>query len=234
MAGSGRRHDRDVLDALEAMADEPFEGEVWRVTWAGRDPLRGSTGAGRWSPAGEFEVLYTSLAREGALAEVGHRLSLEPVWPDPSRARHEVHRIGASLGRVLRFETVQSLHPLGVNTSRWGSYDYGVTQAIAAAANFLEIGGEAYTKAEVALDLVLSNPGVRSLVVNFCGAFARTDVMAEGVVRAWEALRPSVPAFFSIHGTGEEAAVKLVRDRLGIEPYDLMEDAVKAAIEAAR
>jgi succinyl-CoA synthetase beta subunit len=101
-------------------------------------------------------------------------------------------------------------------------------------ANFLEIGGEAYTKAETALDLVLSNPGVKSLVVNFCGAFARTDVMAEGVVRAWEALRPDVPVFFSIHGTGEEEAVRLVRERLGLEPYDLMEDAVKAAVEAAR
>jgi succinyl-CoA synthetase beta subunit len=101
-------------------------------------------------------------------------------------------------------------------------------------ANFLEIGGEAYTKAEVALDLVLSNPGVKSLVVNFCGAFARTDVMAEGVVRAWETLKPKIPAFFSIHGTGEDEAVKLVRERLGIEPYDLMEDAVKAAVEAAQ
>ncbi len=101
-------------------------------------------------------------------------------------------------------------------------------------ANFLEIGGEAYTKAEVALDLVLSNPGVKALVVNFCGAFARTDVMAEGVVRAWEALKPRLPVFFSIHGTGEKEAVKLVRDRLGFEPYDLMEDAVKAAVEAAR
>jgi len=101
-------------------------------------------------------------------------------------------------------------------------------------ANFLEIGGEAYTKAEVALDLVLSNPGVKSLVINFCGAFARTDVMADGVVRAWETLKPKVPAFFSIHGTGSDEAVKLVRERLGIEPYDLMEDAVKAAIEAAQ
>jgi succinyl-CoA synthetase beta subunit len=101
-------------------------------------------------------------------------------------------------------------------------------------ANFLEIGGEAYTKAEVALDLVLSNPGVKSLVVNFCGAFARTDVMAEGVVLAWESLKPKVPAFFSIHGTGEDEAVKLVRERLGIEPYDFMEDAVKAAVEAAK
>jgi succinyl-CoA synthetase beta subunit len=58
--------------------------------------------------------------------------------------------------------------------------------------------------------------------------------MADGVVRAWEALKPTVPVFFSIHGTGEEEAVRLVRERLGIEPYDLMEDAVKAAVEAAR
>ena len=40
--------------------------------------------------------------------------------------------------------------------------------------------------------------------------------------------------FFSIHGTGEDEAVKLVRERLGIEPYDFMEDAVQAAVDAAR
>jgi succinyl-CoA synthetase beta subunit len=101
-------------------------------------------------------------------------------------------------------------------------------------ANFLEIGGEAYTKSEIALDLVLSNPGVKSLVINFCGAYARTDVMAEGVVRAWHKLAPRVPVFFSIHGTGEDEAVALVRGELGIEPYDLMEDAIQAAVQAAQ
>jgi succinyl-CoA synthetase beta subunit len=101
-------------------------------------------------------------------------------------------------------------------------------------ANFLEIGGEAYTQAKPALELVLANPGVKSLVVNFCGAFARTDVMAEGVVKAWEELRPKIPVFFSIHGTGEEEAVKLVKAQLGIEPFDSMDDAVKNAVEAAR
>jgi succinyl-CoA synthetase beta subunit len=100
--------------------------------------------------------------------------------------------------------------------------------------NFLEIGGEAYTKSEAALGLVLSAANVKSLVINFCGAFARTDVMADGVVKAWEKLRPKIPVFFSIHGTGEDEAVKLVRERLGIEPYDFMEDAVQAAVEAAR
>jgi succinyl-CoA synthetase beta subunit len=101
-------------------------------------------------------------------------------------------------------------------------------------ANFLEIGGEAYTKAETALEILLANPNVRSLVVNFCGAFARTDVMAGGVVEAWKALRPRIPVFFTIHGTGEDEAVALVKRELGHEPYDRMDDAVRAAVDAAR
>lgn len=100
-------------------------------------------------------------------------------------------------------------------------------------ANFLEIGGDAYTKATPALRLVLDNPRVRSLVVNFCGAFARTDVMTEGVVAAIEELRPELPIFFSIHGTGEQRAIELVRERLGMEPHDSMDDAVRAAVRAA-
>ncbi len=101
-------------------------------------------------------------------------------------------------------------------------------------ANFLEVGGQAYTLTKSALELALANPRVKSLVVNFCGAFARTDVMTEGVVTAWEELKPTIPVFFSIHGTGEEEAVELLRARLGMEPFDLMDDAISAAIEAAR
>ena len=100
-------------------------------------------------------------------------------------------------------------------------------------ANFLEIGGEAYTLGKPALELVLSNPNVKCLLVNFCGAFARTDVMTEGIVNAWQELKPTLPVFFTIHGTNEDEAIALVRDRLYMEPYDLMDDAVKAAVAAA-
>ncbi|MEL7302874.1 MAG: ATP-grasp domain-containing protein [Pseudomonadota bacterium] len=100
-------------------------------------------------------------------------------------------------------------------------------------ANFLEIGGEAYTKATVALSILLENPNIKSLLVNFCGAFARTDVMAEGVVTAWKELNPDIPVFFTIHGTGEDEAIALVERELGITPFDLMDDAVKAAVAAA-
>ncbi len=100
-------------------------------------------------------------------------------------------------------------------------------------ANFLEIGGDAYVKATPALKLVLANPKVKSLLINFCGAVARTDVMTAGVLDAWDELKPCLPVFFSIHGTGEEEAVAMLRERLALEPFDLMDDAVKAAVDAA-
>lgn len=101
-------------------------------------------------------------------------------------------------------------------------------------ANFLEIGGNAYVLGKQALEIVLANPRVKSLLINFCGAIARTDVMTEGVLQAWDDVQPRVPVFWTIHGTGEDEAVAMVKDKLGVEPFDLMDDAVKAAVEAAR
>ena len=99
-------------------------------------------------------------------------------------------------------------------------------------ANFLEIGGEAYTKATEALKLMLGNEKIKSLVVNFCGAFARTDVMTEGVINAWHELKPDIPVFFSIHGTGSIEARQMLKDRLGMESYETMDEAIQAAIKA--
>jgi succinyl-CoA synthetase beta subunit len=101
-------------------------------------------------------------------------------------------------------------------------------------ANFLEIGGESYTQAKPALELLLSNPRIKSLVINFCGAFARTDVMTQGVIEAIEALKPRLPIFFSVHGTGDEEAIRLLKERLGVTPLPTMDDASKAAVDAAR
>ena len=101
-------------------------------------------------------------------------------------------------------------------------------------ANFLEIGGDAYTKAKPALELVLDNPRARCLLVNFCGAFARTDVMTGGLLDAWEALAPTIPVFFSVHGTGSAEARAILRARLGVTPYGTMDEAIVAAIAAAR
>ena len=100
-------------------------------------------------------------------------------------------------------------------------------------ANFMEIGGDAYTRGRQATEIVLANPNVRSLVVNFCGAFARTDVMTKGVIEALEAHEGAMPVFFSIKGTGADAAVRLLVARLGMTPQPGMDEAVRAAVAAA-
>ena len=101
-------------------------------------------------------------------------------------------------------------------------------------ANFLEIGGAAYTKARPALELVLDNRRVTCLVVNFCGAFARTDVMTGGLLDAWKALAPAVPVFFSVHGTGSTEARAMLHERLGVTPFETIDEAIVAAVAAAR
>ena len=100
-------------------------------------------------------------------------------------------------------------------------------------ANFCEIGGEAYTKGKVALEMVLAKPGVKSLVVNFCGAFARCDVMMEGLLEAWEEIQPEIPVFFSIAGTGDEEAINMLQEKLKMNPLPNMDAACKAAADAA-
>lgn len=139
MVDQGRVHDRTILDALEAIETAPFSGEVWRITRKGREPTRGSAASGRWSPGGSIEVLYTSLEREGALAEIGFRLSLESVWP--SRLEHEIHQISAQSHRALHFADVEALAGLGIDPAKYETFDYAATQAIAAAAHFLEFDG---------------------------------------------------------------------------------------------
>ncbi len=139
MSRSGRIHDRVILYALETLDPEPFSGTVWRVVRNGRDPLRGAAAHGRWSASGEFEVLYTSLEREGALAEIGYRLSLEPIWP--SRIEHQIHAIRIAAERLVRFVDLAALEPFGIDVVRYRTFEYAATQALAAAAHFLEFDG---------------------------------------------------------------------------------------------
>lgn len=139
MPWRGRVHDGSLLDALQKLRPEPYDSDVWRVARKGRDPLTGSSATGRWGAPGELEVLYASEARDGALAEVGFRLSLEPVWP--SRIQHQIHVLAVKMERLLRLVDMRELEKLGVDISRYETFDYSATQAIAAAAHFLEFDG---------------------------------------------------------------------------------------------
>lgn len=129
--------DAKLLDALDAIQGEKYEGEVWRVTWATRDPLAGSSSGGRWSPDNAFEVLYSSLERDGALAEIYFHLSRAPVF---SSSHMLINRIAVSLSNVLRL-SVEQLQAIGVTDPLATRINYEKSQPIGAAAYLLEYDG---------------------------------------------------------------------------------------------
>ena len=126
--------DPALLDALDSFHKVPYTGETWRVVRAGRDPLQGSAPGGRWDPT-SFDVLYTSLAPDGAVAEVHFHLSRQPVFP--SRLRHRLHRIKVRTEKTLRLPDLKAMIPLGVDPARYREILYEPTQAIGDAAYFL-------------------------------------------------------------------------------------------------
>lgn len=134
-------HDQGLLDQLCALPTERYDGEVFRAVGATADPLAASVSGGRWAPPAaqgvDLSVLYTSLEREGALAEVASYLLL--LTPLPSKPL-KVARLAVSTTRTLRLVRA-SLEELGVDLARYGERDYGRTQDIGAALAFLEMDG---------------------------------------------------------------------------------------------
>ena len=64
---------------------------------------------------------------------------MEPIWP--SRLQHEIHRIEVRTEKTLHIADLAVLKSLGVDISKYEGFDYGVTQAITAAAHFLTFDG---------------------------------------------------------------------------------------------
>lgn len=133
-----RARDLRLLDQVDAYPRRPHTGSLWRVVRDGRDPLLGGRSASRWCN-GSFDVLYTSLERDGAIAEVYALLSLQPVFP--SKIVFQVHRLHVSVQQSLHLADLPTLARLGVDIDRYQERDYARTQDIADAAYFLGFDG---------------------------------------------------------------------------------------------
>ncbi len=133
-----RARDLRLLDHVDAYPRRGHSGSLWRVVRDGRDPLQASRSASRWCN-GQFDVLYTSLVREGAIAEMHALLSLQPVFP--SKVTFRVHRLRVSVQQSLHLADLPTLARLGVDTDRYQERDYAKTQDIADAAYFLGFDG---------------------------------------------------------------------------------------------
>src|SRR2546428_639468 len=97
------------------------------------------------------------------------------------------------------------------------------------AANFLDVGGgakEAVVKA--ALEIVLSNTRVRSVLINIFGGITRGDEVAKGILDVIQAHPPRVPLVVRLSGTEAEAGRKLL-EKSPLESRATMDEAAAEA-----
>ncbi len=139
MSGRRRFHDDRLLDALDELDGEIFEGTIWRVAREGRSVFDGSRGAGRWNPS-DLSVLYGSLEADGALSEIYFHLSRgQSVFP--SRMKHVLYELAIATERTLVLADMSDLVALGVEAAEYRNILYGRTQEIADAAAFMGFDG---------------------------------------------------------------------------------------------
>jgi succinyl-CoA synthetase beta subunit len=100
-------------------------------------------------------------------------------------------------------------------------------------ANFLDIGGSSSPeKVLTALEIITSEPKVKSILINIFGGITRCDDVANGLVRALEGSDIRVPIVARLVGTNAEEARKILADH-SLTTADTMDDAVARAVEAA-
>ena len=111
-----------------------------------------------------------------------------------------------------------------------------VNQCGGSAANFLDIGGGANADVmAAALEVINSDPAVRSIFVNIFGGITRVDEVAKGVLEALDRVEISSPIVLRLDGTnataGREILSAHLSDRLVAEPTML--DAARRAVAFA-
>jgi len=112
-----------------------------------------------------------------------------------------------------------------------------VQQAGGAAANFLDVGGGASADLmAMSLEVVLSDPAVRSVLVNIFGGITRGDLVARGILEALDRVEATVPIVVRLDGTNAEEGRNILAEagHERIVPAATMLEAARQAVELGR
>jgi succinyl-CoA synthetase beta subunit len=103
-------------------------------------------------------------------------------------------------------------------------------------ANFLDVGGGAGADVlSAGLEVITSNPEVKSVLVNIFGGITRCDLVAEGIIDALNRLDIHVPIVVRLDGTNAEQGRKMLADAPHplLNSAETMLEAAKKAVELA-
>jgi len=103
-------------------------------------------------------------------------------------------------------------------------------------ANFLDVGGGATReKVTEAFKLLLSDSGVKAVLVNIFGGIMKCDVIAEGIVEAAKVVQLKIPLVVRLEGTNVAKGKEILKNSgLKITPADNLREAAEKAIAAVK
>ena len=101
-------------------------------------------------------------------------------------------------------------------------------------ANFLDVGGGATSeKTAAALNIVLSDPGIKTLFINILGGITRCDEVAQGILTAKKKIGVTKPMVIRLVGTNEEEGKRILTAG-GIHVLESMEEAAQKVVEISK
>lgn len=101
-------------------------------------------------------------------------------------------------------------------------------------ANFLDIGGGASAdKVAAAFRIILSEPGVKAILINIFGGITRCDEVARGILSAMKEIKPRVKMVVRLAGTNAEEGRALLSDANMVTAQSLAE-AARLAVAAVQ
>ncbi len=101
-------------------------------------------------------------------------------------------------------------------------------------ANFLDIGGGASSeKVAAALEIILSDSNVKTVLFNIFGGITRCDLVAMGILEALKDVKTDIPMVVRLVGTNAAEGRQLLKDA-SMETADTLAEAAKMAVAAAK
>ena len=102
-------------------------------------------------------------------------------------------------------------------------------------ANFLDVGGVANAETVAnGFKIILSDPNVKSILINIFGGIVRCDRVAQGVIHAMDTVNVTIPVVVRLEGTNaKEAAELLNNSSLEFLVATSLQDAAEKAVNAA-
>ena len=101
-------------------------------------------------------------------------------------------------------------------------------------ANFLDIGGSSNPQKVVeAMNILLSDQNVKTVMINIFGGITRCDDVARGLVIALDEIKTDIPIVIRLSGTNAKEGLQIIKD-YGLPTVSTMSEAAQKAIELSQ